>query len=132
MLTLAANAERAVQEGVRHADNGASFLSLNPVVAQRLVQNINAAVENAVSTDGQPALLVNPVIRPHLAQLVTRFLPNVPVISRRKSPRTSVCSPWAWWRRNNKAPLVAGPPCKKRRRGQSGPVSPFFAPVAAR
>ena len=87
VLTLAANAERAVQEGVRHADNGASFLSLNPVVAQRLVQNINAAVENAVSTDGQPALLVNPVIRPHLAQLVTRFLPNVPVISQAEIPQ---------------------------------------------
>ncbi|SDF16404.1 flagellar biosynthesis protein FlhA [Desulfovibrio legallii] len=87
VLTLAANAERMVQEGVRHADNGASFLSLNPAAAQRLVQNINAAAENAVNTDGQPALLVNPVIRPHLAQLVTRFLPNVPVISQAEIPQ---------------------------------------------
>ncbi|MDD4700751.1 MAG: flagellar biosynthesis protein FlhA, partial [Desulfovibrio sp.] len=71
VLTLAPNAERMVQEGVRQADTGATFLSLNPVSAQKLVQNINTAVENAVGTDGQPVLLVNPIIRPHLAQLIT-------------------------------------------------------------
>ena len=86
VLTLAPNAERMVQEGVRQADTGATFLSLNPVSAQKLVQNINAAVENAVGTDGQPVLLVNPIIRPHLAQLVTRFLPSVPVISQAEIP----------------------------------------------
>ncbi|WP_291440294.1 flagellar biosynthesis protein FlhA [Desulfovibrio sp.] len=86
VLTLAPNAERMVQEGVRQADTGATFLSLNPAAAQRLVQNISAAVENAVNTDGQPVLLVNPVIRPHLAQLVTRFLPSVPVISQAEIP----------------------------------------------
>ncbi len=86
VLTLAPNAERMVQEGIRQADTGATFLSLNPAAAQRLVQNISAAVENAVSTDGQPVLLVNPIIRPHLAQLVTRFLPSVPVISQAEIP----------------------------------------------
>lgn len=86
VLTLAPNAERMVQEGVRQADTGAMFLSLNPAAAQKLVQNINTAVENAVGTDGQPVLLVNPIIRPHLAQLVTRFLPSVPVISQAEIP----------------------------------------------
>lgn len=86
VLTLAPNAERMVQEGVRQADTGAMFLSLNPASAQKLVQNINNAVENAVGTDGQPVLLVNPIIRPHLAQLVTRFLPSVPVISQAEIP----------------------------------------------
>lgn len=86
VLTLAPNAERMVQEGVRQADTGATFLSLNPAAAQRLVQNISASVENAVNTDGQPVLLVNPIIRPHLAQLVTRFLPSVPVISQAEIP----------------------------------------------
>ncbi|MBB5144294.1 flagellar biosynthesis protein FlhA [Desulfovibrio intestinalis] len=86
VLTLAPNAERMVQEGVRQADTGAMFLSLNPASAQKLVQNINTAVENAVGTDGQPVLLVNPIIRPHLAQLVTRFLPSVPVISQAEIP----------------------------------------------
>ena len=81
VLTLAPNAERMVQEGIRHADNGVTFLSMNPAVAQRLVNNISTAADNAVNTDAQPVLLVTPLIRPHLAQIVTRFLPTVPVIS---------------------------------------------------
>ena len=42
VLTLNGNAERMVQEGIRQTDNGATFLSLNPAAAQRLMQNINA------------------------------------------------------------------------------------------
>ena len=86
VLTLAPNAERLVQEGIRHADNGVTFLSMNPAVAQRLVNNISTAADNAVNTDAQPVLLVTPLIRPHLAQIVTRFLPTVPVISQAEIP----------------------------------------------
>ena len=86
VLTLNGNAERMVQEGIRQTDNGATFLSLNPAAAQRLVQNINSAVENAVNTDGQPVILASPIVRPHLAQLITRFLPTVPVISQAEIP----------------------------------------------
>jgi flagellar biosynthesis protein FlhA len=43
-------------------------------------------VEDAVGTDGQPVVLASPVARPHLAQLVMRFLPNVPVISQAEIP----------------------------------------------
>ena len=85
VLTLDQNAERTVQEGVRQTDGG-SFLSLNPVVAQRLIQSVNTAVESAVMTDGQPVILASPMIRPHLAQLITRFLPSVAVISQAEVP----------------------------------------------
>ena len=85
VLTLDPNAERTVQEGIRQTEGGA-FLSLNPAVAQRLIQSINTAVENAVNTNGQPVILTPPVIRPHLAQLVTRFLPSVGVISQAEIP----------------------------------------------
>jgi flagellar biosynthesis protein FlhA len=86
VLTLNANAERLIQEGLRQADNGSHFLSLNPAAAQRLVQNISSAVESAVNTDGQPVLLANPLLRPHLAQLIVRFLPAVAVISQAEIP----------------------------------------------
>ncbi len=43
-------------------------------------------MEKAVSTDGQPVVLTTPMIRPHLAQLVTRFLPAVPIISQAEIP----------------------------------------------
>lgn len=77
VLTLNGNAERMVQEGIRQTDNGATFLSLNPAAAQRLVQNINSAVENAVNTDGQPVILASPIVRPHLAQLIDPFSAEV-------------------------------------------------------
>lgn len=85
VLTLDQNAEKTVQEGVRQTEGG-TFLSLNPVVAQRLIQSVNQAVDGAVATDGQPVILASPVIRPHLAQLITRFLPSVAVISQAEIP----------------------------------------------
>ncbi len=86
VLTLNGNAERMVQEGLRQTENGSTFLSLNPALAQKLMQNINSAVENAVNTDGQPVILASPMVRPHLAQLITRFMPGVPVISQAEIP----------------------------------------------
>lgn len=85
VLTLDQNAEKAVQEGIRQTEGG-TFLSLNPVVAQRLIQSINAAVDAAVGTDGQPVILTAPLIRPYLSQLITRFLPSVPVVSQAEIP----------------------------------------------
>ncbi len=85
VLTLDQAAERVVQEGLRQTDGG-TFLSLNPALAQRLIQNVNNAVENAVMAEGQPVLLASPLLRPHLAQLITRFLPAVPVISQAEIP----------------------------------------------
>ncbi len=80
VISLDQNTERTVQESIRQTENG-SYLSLNPAVAQRLIHNLNRTVEEAVRTDGQPVILCSPVVRPHLAQLIMRFLPNVPVIS---------------------------------------------------
>lgn len=85
IITLDPGVEKTVQEAIRRSDGG-SYLSLDPVTAQRLIQSVNQSVENAVGTDGQPVLLTSPVSRPHLAQLITRFLPTIPVISQAEIP----------------------------------------------
>lgn len=85
VITLDPAADRALQESIRQVDGG-SYLSLNPAIAQKLIHNVSMAVEGAVNTDGQPVLLSTPLVRPHLAQLVVRFLPNVPVISQAEIP----------------------------------------------
>ncbi|MDR1125674.1 MAG: flagellar biosynthesis protein FlhA, partial [Deltaproteobacteria bacterium] len=85
IITLDPGTEQLLQESIRQTESGV-FLALNPGSAQRLIQNINKAVENAVNTDGQPVVLASPMTRPHLAQLVTRFLPSVPVISQAEVP----------------------------------------------
>ncbi len=85
IITLLPAAEQTLQESIRQTENGV-FLALSPGLAQRLMQQINQAVENAVNTDGQPVVLVSPMARPHLAQLIMRFLPSVPVISQAEIP----------------------------------------------
>ena len=85
IITLEPGAEQAIQESLRQTDGGV-FLALSPGLAQRLMQRINQAVEGAVNTDGQPVVLASPTTRPHLAQLVMRFLPSVPVISQAEIP----------------------------------------------
>ena len=53
----------------------------------RMIQDGLVGVEFiAVNTDGQPVVLVSPMVRPHLAQLITRFLPSVPVLSQAEIP----------------------------------------------
>ncbi|MDR1360194.1 MAG: flagellar biosynthesis protein FlhA [Deltaproteobacteria bacterium] len=85
IITLDPKAEQTLQESVRQTENGV-FLALSPGLAQKLMQRISQAVEQAVNTDGQPVLLVSPMVRPHLAQLVIRFLPSVPVLSQAEIP----------------------------------------------
>jgi flagellar biosynthesis protein FlhA len=85
IITLDPSVEQTLQESVRQAE-GASYLALNPGTAQKLIQQINKSVENAVNTDGQPVVLASPANRPHLAQLINRFLPNVPVLSQAEIP----------------------------------------------
>lgn len=85
VMTLAANTERILQEAIRQTEGG-SYLALNPAIAQKLIHNINMALEGAIGTDGQPVLLASPLVRPHLAQLVMRFLPNIPVVSQGEIP----------------------------------------------
>ena len=85
VISLDSRAEQALQESIRQTDGG-TYLAMNPGMAQRLMQHINKAVEDAVGTDGQPIVLTSPMTRAHLAQLVMRFLPNVPVISQAEIP----------------------------------------------
>jgi flagellar biosynthesis protein FlhA len=85
IITLDANVERTLQDSIRQTEGGA-YLALNPSTAQRLIQSVNTQVENAVGTDGQPVVLTQPGTRPHLAQLLMRFLPNIPVLSQAEIP----------------------------------------------
>lgn len=85
IMTLDPQADRTIQESLRNTDSGA-FLALNPVVAQKFITNISRLVDNSVMFSSQPVLLTSPMIRPHVAQLVMRFLPNVPVLSQVEIP----------------------------------------------
>jgi len=85
ILTLAPKVEGAIQESVRQTDHGA-YLAMEPGLAQRIIQSIQKAMDKAMLSEGQPVLLTSPLVRPHLAQLLSRFIPNLPVISQAEIP----------------------------------------------
>ena len=85
ILTLAPKVEGAIQESVRQTDHGA-YLAMEPGLAQRIIQAIQKAMDKAMLGEGQPVLLTSPLVRPHLAQLLSRFIPNLPVISQAEIP----------------------------------------------
>ena len=85
IFTLSPAVEGLVQEAIRHTDHG-SYLAMEPGTAQSIISSINSNMERAAVSEGQPVLLVSPVTRPHLAQLLNRFLPTLPVISQAEIP----------------------------------------------
>lgn len=85
IITLDHTVERAIQQSLRQTDHGA-YMAMEPNMAQNMIRKINEAVESAVVADGQPVLLTSPVSRPHLAQLLQRFIPTLPVISQAEIP----------------------------------------------
>ncbi|MHC1710658.1 MAG: flagellar biosynthesis protein FlhA [Solidesulfovibrio sp.] len=85
ILNLTPKVEGAIQESVRQTDHGA-YLAMEPGLAQRIIQAIQRAMDKALLTEGQPVLLTSPLVRPHLAQLLSRFIPNLPVVSQAEIP----------------------------------------------
>ncbi|MFW6314343.1 MAG: FHIPEP family type III secretion protein, partial [Desulfohalobiaceae bacterium] len=82
---LDANIERQIQQSLRQSESG-TYLALEPAQAQKIIQAINQTFDKISVSDGQPVLLTSPQIRGHLAQLVIRFIPMLPVISQAEIP----------------------------------------------
>lgn len=85
IVTLSGDIDQTLAGSLRNTDQG-GYLALEPHKAQQIIKAIATAQENAVGTDGQPVLLTTPQVRPHLAQLLLRFLPTMPVISQAEIP----------------------------------------------
>jgi len=85
IITLAPDLEATFQESIQRSDSG-TYLAMEPGLAHRIIQAIGKAAEKGMVADGQTVLLVSPPIRMHLAQLLNRFLPTVPVISQAEIP----------------------------------------------
>lgn len=85
IITMHHEVEKLLQESLRGSDQGA-YLSMDPAMAQRIIQSVSKTHESALTADGQPVLLASPQVRPHLSQLISRFVPNLPVISQAEIP----------------------------------------------
>ncbi|MDQ7835947.1 MAG: flagellar biosynthesis protein FlhA [Humidesulfovibrio sp.] len=85
IVTLSGEIDELLTTSLRSSDQG-GYLALEPGKAQQVIKAISSAQDNAAGTDGQPVLLTAPQIRPHLAQLLLRFLPTMPVVSQAEIP----------------------------------------------
>ena len=85
IITMSPQIDEILNNAMRPAEQG-GYLALEPGIAQNLIKSINKSAEDAMVSDGQPILLVTPQIRSQLAQLLTRFIPTLPVISQAEIP----------------------------------------------
>ena len=80
LITLERQVEEQVAGGIIQTDQGPQ-LSLDPGFVQNLIRELNMQAERMVMINSQAVLLVSPVIRAHLRQLLEKFIPHLVVLS---------------------------------------------------
>ncbi len=80
VLTLAPQAEDLIRESIQKTEQG-TFLSLEPNLAQRLLESISDMAEKVAADGYQPIVLCSPQVRRHLRHLLVRFMPQIIVLS---------------------------------------------------
>ncbi len=80
LITLDRTIEESIAQGIIQTDQGPQ-LSLDPGLIQPLIRELNAQAERMVMDSNQAVLLVSPVIRSQLKQLLDKFVPHLVVLS---------------------------------------------------
>ncbi len=85
VLTLDSQIEETIRNSLQQTEHGA-FLTLDPASAQKIINAVKKAVDEAEGMGVAPVILTNPTVRRHLRRLVERFIPDVNVISHSEIP----------------------------------------------
>jgi len=80
VLTLASQVEDMIRESLQTTEQG-TFLTLEPNLAQKIIESIQTETERIAEDGYQPILICSPIIRRHVRQLIERFMPQVVVLS---------------------------------------------------
>lgn len=80
LITLERTLEEQVASGLIQTDQGQQ-LALEPGFVQNLIRELNNQAERMVLVNSNAVLLVSPVIRAHIRQLVEKFIPHLVVLS---------------------------------------------------
>ena len=64
-----------------HQTAQGAYLTLDPIVAAKVISAIRQAIELVTARGASPVLLCSPVVRPHLRKLVERAYPHIAVLS---------------------------------------------------
>ncbi|MEB3238068.1 MAG: flagellar biosynthesis protein FlhA [Candidatus Sericytochromatia bacterium] len=80
VITLDPAVEGAIQQAIQPGPQGPT-LALNPQIAQLMLARLAGVVNEALAKGQNPAVLVSPIVRPHVKNLVDRNFPNLSVLS---------------------------------------------------
>ena len=80
VITLDQNVEKKVAEAIQTTDQ-ASFLAIEPIIAQRIMNDLANKIEKFAELNLQPIVLCTAQIRYHFKRLADRFIPNLVVLS---------------------------------------------------
>lgn len=80
LMTLDAEIEELVNNAIQHTEHE-SYLSLEPAIAQRILAQLNKAMEKFTNMNHQPIILCSPGIRAHMKKLTERFISTLVVLS---------------------------------------------------
>lgn len=80
VITVDSEIENMIIENVQQTEHG-SYLTLEPAIQQRILQNLHELVEQQSLRDETSIVLCSPAVRMYFKQLIERYLPNVVVLS---------------------------------------------------
>ncbi|MFN9065655.1 MAG: FHIPEP family type III secretion protein, partial [Bdellovibrionales bacterium] len=80
VMTLASHIEELIANSLLQTEQGVQLV-MDPNTAHELINQVAVAVESHPEIAGQPILLTSPTARRHLSKLITRFIPQLVVLS---------------------------------------------------
>jgi flagellar biosynthesis protein FlhA len=85
VFSVAPQVEELITKGINQTEYG-SYLALEPIQAQRIVDGVKKALEKGAASVEQPVVLCSSTIRRHLKKLLERFQINVAVFAHTEIP----------------------------------------------
>ena len=79
-ITLGHSVESAISNALRQTEHG-TYLSLDPPMAQQMMNNLAASLEKMSSANYQPVVMCSAQIRYHFKRLVDRFMRHIVVLA---------------------------------------------------
>jgi flagellar biosynthesis protein FlhA len=80
VLTLEQDVEEVLLNSVQHTEHG-SYLSVDPTVADTIMNSVNKETEIAVAKGHEPIIVCSPQLRRHFRRMVEQFAPSLMVLS---------------------------------------------------
>ncbi|MCD4720234.1 MAG: flagellar biosynthesis protein FlhA [Desulfobacula sp.] len=80
IITLDRNLEDVLSKNIKHTKHG-SYLALDPLLVEEIVQAVSKEVEQQVALNTQPVIMTSPNLRRHVRKLIEPSLPTVLVVS---------------------------------------------------